>query len=851
MLGCGTFRRLVQRLSVPRSNRSGDLIIMLTLIRRCAQEGAGTAFVRTISILLTFLAVTTTLCVASVGASEWPGFRGPEGDGSVSTEDGRKAFGLQTRWNVDIGSGYAGMAVSGDMLVTAMQDGDVDVLAGLSTTDGSRRWSVTLGPKHVGAGGSMDGAISSPTIADGVAYAFGPKGAFVAVEVASGKEVWRRDLAEEKTTPPEYGFGSSPVVYGGLVIVQLGGDAGAVIAMERESGEIAWRSFASDVYAQSPQIIEIDGRSQLVFAGNEFVAGLDPEEGTLLWRWGYQGRSAFVLSNSPLPTGDGRFFFTPASNRGVLFDPPQVDGPSTLEEAPEPTIVWDVNALNRTYSPATVVGDLLIGYTSRFLSAFNVADGSRAWRSRAPGDGFLIAVNDQLLVVTKTGSLHLANVDDGWSEVDSVELFDEVVWTTPSYSDGSVYVRSMSEIARVDLVYDDENRRTRVTSTGSEQPQMPALARILAAPEAERAAMAEELLDGLETPIIAGDRAGFVWRGEADDVGIAGDFLGMRGEAAFERIEGTDLWWYETEIDPRVQYTYFLLVDYEHQLDPLNPKQARNSVMGYNANWVRGEPVPMSYFAGPEWPGLPEFLREDAPPVGRAGTWSTVDVEAPEDLPNPRMAQLFANPFDVWLPPGYDAEADRRYPTLYLFEWGGERDPDLGDYLNVLNRFGGERFEMPIVVAVDRPTPGPVAGLLVRAVDEAFRTRPEAAERAAVAHGFFGINALSMAAGESPLAKNFGIQTFFGFTDMVAAATSFFSGKEDLGDFTVYLEWGSLDTRSPSEGWDMRAASRELFETLDEMGVNVVGGQVVGSSDWKRWRLRTPEMLEVVLPLER
>ena len=784
-------------------------------------------------------------------ASDWPGFRGPEGDGSVTTPDGRKAFGFEPRWNLDIGSGYAGIAVSGETLVTAMQDGDVDVLAGLSTVDGSRRWSVTLGPKHVGAGGSMDGAISSPTIEDGVVYAFGPKGAFVAVEVATGREIWRRDLAAEKTRAPEYGFGSSPVIHGGLVIVQLGGDAGAVVAMERATGDIAWRSFAGGAYAQSPRIIEVDGRDQLVFAGNEWVAGLDPEEGTVLWRWGYQGRSAFVLSNSPLPTGDGRFFFTPASGQGVLFDPPEVDGPSTPEEAPAPEIVWESNALNRTYSPATVVGDLLVGYTSRFLSAFAIADGSRQWRSRAPGDGFLIAVNDQLLVITKEGSLHLADIDDGWSEIDSVQLFDEVVWTTPSYADGAVYVRSMNEIARVDLVYDDANARTRVTSTDADRPLIPALRRIFDAPQAERGAMVDELLDGLETPIVQGDRAGFVWRGEADDVGIAGDFLGMRGEGALQRVEGTDLWWYETEIDPRVQYTYFLFVDYEHQLDPLNPKQERNSVMGYNANWVQGEPVPMSYFAGAEWPGLPDHLRPDAPPVGREGRWTTVDVDAPEDLPNPRMAGLFENPFDVWLPPGYDADPDRRYPTLYVFEWGGERDQDLGDYLRVLARFGGERFEMPIAVFFDRPAPGPVAGLVVAAVDAAFRTRPEASARAAVGHGFFGIDALSMAAGETPLAMSIGVQTFFGFTDMVDAARSFFDGKENLDDFTVYLEWGSLDSRSPSEGWDMRSASRNLYEALTEMGVELSGGQVVGSSDWKRWKLRTVEMLEALLPIER
>ena len=75
------------------------------------------------------------------------------------------------------------------------------------------------------------------------------------------------------------------------------------------------------------------------------------------------------------------------------------------------------------------------------------------WRSCPPGDGFLVLVDNHLVLLTKDGSLHVIKATPAqYAEVASIQLFDDVVWTPPSFADGHVYARSQSELARVDVL---------------------------------------------------------------------------------------------------------------------------------------------------------------------------------------------------------------------------------------------------------------------------------------------------------------------------------------------------------------------------------------------------------------
>ncbi len=752
------------------------------------------------------------------------------------------------------------------------------MLLALRTSDGGEAWVVPLDKAMIGHGGSLDGVIASPAISDGTAYAISPGGIALAVELATGKERWRLNLGQgdsEPIEPPYYGFASSPLVVDDLVLFQIGGEAGVVTALERDSGKVAWRAFPGPIDSQSPKLIEVNGRKQVVFASNEWVGGLDPEEGTVLWRWPFEGRSAFVLSTSPMAVGDSRIFFTPSDDYSVVLQPPTGSTASAAATAssdsgvdfPAPEVVWQGNALTKTYSPATVVGDTLVGYTSRLLSAYSADTGERLWRSRAPGDGFLIAVDEQLVVITKSGSLHLANIDGGWSEVATSELFENIVWTTPSYSQSldAVFVRSMTEIARVDLVRSGVNDGVATpvrisdaavgaggdggTASAGQGDLPPQLAALLAADVQTTADRVTAFLAANETPIIDGKRALFLWRGDATDVGIAGDFLGMRREEPLQRLAGTDLWWFQAEVEARLQYAYFLMIDVEPIVDPLNPHTDFNTVWGYNTNWVRGKPVEVSVFSTPGWPGPAAHFVDPPKPV-RSGSSATVTVPQPDGA-DERLQRALSEPFDVWLPPDYETSTDRLYPTVYVMEWAGLRDPRVGRWIETLNATADRDFEAPIVVFIDGGLPRPDAfsmKTVTDAVDGAFRTRTDAASRALVSMGFRGVEPPARASAEPELIGKFGVQGFLGFDEEVEGALA---GLAIGGSTNMvgYVEWGSLGTRSPSEGWDMREAARQVYEGLTARGVTMHGGMVESTGDFKSWRNRTHLMLGALFPV--
>ena len=95
----------------------------------------------------------------------------------------------------------------------------------------------------------------------------------------------------------------------------------------------------------------------------------------------------------------------------------------------------------------------------------------------------------------------------------------------------------------------------------------------------------------------------FLWRGDAQDVAVAGEMIGIRREEKMNRLEGTDLWWWSTTLDARARISYLFFVDYAPTPDPAHDRRARSTVIGPDMNWNRGEPMEVSWFAMPEWPG--------------------------------------------------------------------------------------------------------------------------------------------------------------------------------------------------------------------------------------------------------
>lgn len=789
-------------------------------------------------------------------ADDWPVFRGPLGSG-VSRDalpEGGGPLGVAMRWKVPIGSGYAGIAVAGDIVVTAFTAGERDVVAAFDRESGEERWRFDLAPYYKGHDGSHDGPIATPAIADGRVFALGCFGHLAAIDAASGRELWRKNLVDDLgCEKPMYGFGGSPIVAGSRVIVQTGGEPGSVTAFDAATGEVRWRAFDDEAWLQSPIVTEIGGRPQLVVMGNTSVVGIDTVEGAVIWRHRHGGAPAAMgaLSSSPLPLGGDRLLLKHDRRDSRVVQLIAGDEGTTAE------VVDEGRFLAGSYSPPTTSGGTIYGYTNRFLSAFDPEEGELLWKSRDPGDGFLVAIEDQLVVLTKKGTLHVGPASpEGWTETTSAEVFDELAWTPPAVADGALYLRSLNELARVDFV----RGASEADLAAASAPEMPALLASLAKRIADAGVQgteASKVIDAFladrELPLVDGEEVIFLWRGEAEDVAIAGDRIGMRREEPMQRLAGTDLWWWSSTLDPRDCVSYVFFVDYVPRVDPTHSRSTTATVLGPDMNWLRGETLDMSWFAMKDWPGHEAAKAASKVAPGARGRIEEMmvsvdpnDPNAPEDTPKRPAMRV---PVHVWLPPGYDEDESKRYATVYVHNAAAR---EAGDWPATLDRVVGRTVEPLIVVFLGRGAASPTfATTVVPAIDEKFRTRKDRDARANIGMAWDSAPAAAITFANSDTFGRLGIQSFYGLDGQMQM------WLEQLGDQTaedtpmkIYLEWGRWDLRSPHEAFDMRDSSRKAWEILVDRSYKPMGGEVWDSTDFVSWRNRTDVMLEALFPID-
>src|SRR5262245_12091122 len=185
-------------------------------------------------------AAAQTTSVPSATSSAWPGLWGPSRNGEAAAPASAPV--LKELWRRPAAGGYSEIAVAGGTAVTMELRNGIDFVVALDAATGRERWAVRVGPTFKGHDGSDDGPIATPAIDGGDVFAAGPQGHLLALDLATGRERWRHDLVREfGADVPDWGFGSSPLVLGGRVVVPAGGEKSrGLLAFDRASGRLVW-----------------------------------------------------------------------------------------------------------------------------------------------------------------------------------------------------------------------------------------------------------------------------------------------------------------------------------------------------------------------------------------------------------------------------------------------------------------------------------------------------------------------------------------------------------------------------------------------------------------------------------
>ncbi len=738
-----------------------------------------------------------------------------------------ESFGLKLAWERELGSGYSHVTVADGKVVTLFTSGDTDVAAAFDLESGDELWRYDFGDKYVGHTGSSDGPLSTPAIAGDRVFALGPFGRLVALGLADGSVKWRRDLTEEDSSKPFYGYTTSPIVVGDRVILATGGAGHAITAFDTVTGEPVWSAGDDDVSYQTPVLLEVEGRTLLIAPTNQFVQALDPASGEVLWRLQHAEGERRVEGAHAIPAGDGRFLLW-LDNASKLYR-------ASTEGAEE---LWTTNALANSLAVPVRVGDHFYGFTGAFLTCVDVETGEIVWRSRPPAGQGISVIDGVLASLGRNGDLVLVEASpEGYREVTRLPVLERGEYASPSFADGVFVVRNLERMAGVRVDTATAPRLAEVDRSDRIKGALGAwIESVEALAEAERQAAVEARFATIESAPITEENGvtHFVWRGDAEDVGVGGDVAPNGEELGLFRLAGTDLFFRSLELDPKAQYTYRFTVDYgDPSPDPMNPLSVD---LGFAS---------VSELRMPAWPAAPhiEPPAEDAP----RGTLDGFPFHS-EILGNTRELK-------VWRPHGY-GNPEVRYPVLIVNH--GDNLLRGGLMQNTLDNLVGESVAPLVAVFVPRTEPAEYGGEkaddytrflleeLLPHIDRHYLTDGE--NRAIMGPGSAGVAALYASFKHPDVFQRAAVQSYYPISpaqdripEMIAAA----GPKPEL----VYTVWSRHDY-DLGDGRRSDDATAELLAQLRAAGVNEVEQVADYSPGWAGWRGQDDEILATFFPLE-
>lgn len=240
------------------------------------------------------------LTVSSGLAQDWPRWRGENQDNKSTAENllqNWPADGPKQLWVFEEGGlGYAGFSVVGDKLYTMGLEDDQEFALCLNANTGKKIWSAPLGDRYNNGWG--DGPRSTPTVDGDQVYFMAAKGELTCLAANDGSKVWSTNMTKWGGQVPGWGYSESPLVDGDLVVCTPGGEQGAILALNKKTGEKVWQTTQLTASAHYSSLIAAEtasGKQYIQLLVNQIV-GINPKDGTVNWQVKWPGSVAVIPS---------------------------------------------------------------------------------------------------------------------------------------------------------------------------------------------------------------------------------------------------------------------------------------------------------------------------------------------------------------------------------------------------------------------------------------------------------------------------------------------------------------------------------------------------------------------------
>ncbi len=401
-------------------------------------------------------AAVLAACGLAAPAADWPGWRGPTGDGRSREADLPLKWSAteNVRWKAPLrGEGNSSPVVWRDrvFVTQALDKGKRRAVLCFDRADGRKLWQSEVRfdrdePTH-----PTNPYCSATPVTDGERVIASHGSAGLACYDFAGRQVWRKDVGPMVHV---WGNASSPILYGDLVILWCGpGERQVLIAADKKTGETVWEYHVAGGNAgkdqatwagswATPVVAKVNGHDELILPVPNQVKGLDPHTGDELWSCDGLGPLVYA---SPVVSADG-----------VVVAVSGFHGPDLAVRAGGS---GDVTATRRLWRhaakiPQRVGSPVIVGNFAYLLNenglaqCFDLKTGEDRWnKERVSGEswGSLVAAAGRLYVTAQNGETVVLAARPEFAVLARNRL-NERTLASPAVSDGDIVIRTYQHL---------------------------------------------------------------------------------------------------------------------------------------------------------------------------------------------------------------------------------------------------------------------------------------------------------------------------------------------------------------------------------------------------------------------
>ena len=296
-----------------------------------------------------------------------------------------------------------------------------------------------------------NGPRGAPTVEGNRIYVEGGSGDVCCLDAATGKTIWHVSLTKDfGGKVPGWGYSESPLVEADMLIVTPGGDGGMVVALNKATGELIWRSdeITGPAEYSTPVLAVVGGIRQIVQFGKENVFGLTVDKGRLMWTYRHQKARSSINITTPVISDDHVLISSAYGNGTGLAKITTAGGKQSTQE------VYFEKQLPNHHGGIIKLGDYVYGTSDRGLVCMNFLTGEIAWQDKSVGKGSLTVADGMLYLLSEKHMAGLAEATpEGYREHGRIKIrsLGKPSWAHPVVANGRLYIRNQHILTAYDV----------------------------------------------------------------------------------------------------------------------------------------------------------------------------------------------------------------------------------------------------------------------------------------------------------------------------------------------------------------------------------------------------------------